>query len=49
MKAIALQTTYPAEQLQDAHAIIGSLADVTAILSDGSISLEFAPLSLAQR
>jgi sugar-phosphatase len=49
MKAIALQTTYPAEQLQDAHAIIGNLADVKAILRDGSISLEFAPLSLAQR
>jgi len=48
MKAIALQTTYPAEQLQDAHAIIGNLADVKAIL-DGSISLELAPLSLAQR
>jgi sugar-phosphatase len=49
MKAIALQTTYPAQQLQDAHAIIGNLADVKAILRDGSISLEFAPLSLAQR
>src|SRR6185437_14425731 len=49
MKAIALQTTYPAEPLQDAHAIIGNLADVKAILRDGSISLEFAPLSLAQR
>jgi len=48
MKAIALQTTYPAEQLQDAHAIIGNLADVKAIL-DGSISLELAPLSFAQR
>jgi sugar-phosphatase len=40
MKAIALQTTYPAEQLQDAHAIIGNLADVKAILRDGSIALE---------
>ena len=49
MKVIALQTTYPAEQLQDAHAIIGNLADVKAILRDGNISLEFAPLSLAQR
>jgi mannitol-1-/sugar-/sorbitol-6-phosphatase len=49
MNVIALQTTYPAEQLQDAHAIIGNLADVKAILRDGSISLEFAPLSLAQR
>jgi sugar-phosphatase len=49
MKAIALQTTYPAEQLQDANAIIGNLADVKAILRDGDISLELAPLSLAQR
>jgi sugar-phosphatase len=49
MNVIALQTTYPAEQLQDAHAIIGNLADVKAILRDGNISLEFAPLSLAQR
>jgi hypothetical protein len=49
MKVIALQTTYSAEQLQDAHAIIGNLADVKAILRDGDISLELAPLSLAQR
>src|SRR6476661_4087709 len=30
MKAIALQTTYPPDQLQAAHAIIGNLADVRA-------------------
>src|SRR6478672_8186977 len=43
MKAIALQTTYPADQLQAAHAIIGSLADVKANLADEGITLEFAP------
>ena len=48
MKAIALQTTYPAEQLQDANAIIGNLADVKAILSDGSISLELAAFPVAK-
>ena len=49
MKAIALQTTYPADQLQAAHAIIGNLADVTAILRDGDISLELAPFPAAKR
>jgi mannitol-1-/sugar-/sorbitol-6-phosphatase len=48
MKVIALQTTYPAEQLQDADAIIGNLADVTAILHDGNISLELAPFPVAK-
>lgn len=48
MKVIALQTTYPAEQLQDAHAIIGNLADVKAILRDGSINLELAALAVAK-
>ena len=43
MKAIALQTTYPADQLQSAHAIIRSLADVKATVRDKSIGLEFAP------
>lgn len=48
MKVIALQTTYPAEQLQDADAIIGNLADVKAILRDGNISLEFALFPVAK-
>ncbi|MBZ5490899.1 MAG: HAD family hydrolase [Acidobacteriia bacterium] len=42
MKAIALQTTYPADQLQAAHAIIGNLADVKATLRDGDVALELA-------
>ncbi len=46
MKAIALQTTYPADQLQAAHAIIGNLADVKASLRDGNITLELAPVAI---
>jgi sugar-phosphatase len=48
MKAIALQTTYPADQLQAAHAIIGSLADVKATLLDGDIKLELVPPPVAK-
>ena len=48
MKAIALQTTYPADQLQAANAIIGTLADVKATLRDGKIALELAPLPLVK-
>ncbi|HSK42820.1 MAG TPA: HAD family hydrolase [Candidatus Binatia bacterium] len=39
MKVIALQTTYPADQLQAADAIISNLADVKATLRDRNISL----------
>jgi sugar-phosphatase len=46
MKVIALQTTYPADQLQAAHAIIGNLADVKASLRNESITLEFAPIPM---
>jgi hypothetical protein len=46
MKAIALQTTYPPDQLQAAHAIIGNLADVKASLRNESITLEFAPIPM---
>jgi sugar-phosphatase len=46
MKAIALQTTYLADQLQGAHAIIGNLADVNASLRDGNITLELAPVAI---
>ena len=49
MKTIALQTTYPAEQLQDANAIIGNLADVKAVLRDGNMSLELAASPVAKR
>ena len=48
MKAIALQTTYPADQLQAANAIIENLADVKATLHDEGITLEFAPLAIAK-
>lgn len=48
MKAIALQTTYPADQLQAAHAILGNLADVTATLCDGNITLALTPFPVAK-
>lgn len=48
MQAIALQTTYPANQLQAAHAIIGNLADVKATLLDGNISLQIAQFPAAK-
>jgi sugar-phosphatase len=48
MNAIALQTTYPADQLRAANAIIDSLADVKATLTDGNIALEIAPLAIAK-
>ena len=48
MKAIALQTTYPADQLRAANAIIGSLADVKATVRDDGIALEFAPFAIAK-
>ena len=48
MKAIALQTTYPADQLQAANAIIANLADVQATLGDEGIALEFSPLAIAK-
>jgi mannitol-1-/sugar-/sorbitol-6-phosphatase len=48
MKAIALQTTYPADQLQAANAIIGTLADVKATLRDGDIALELVPFPLVK-
>ncbi|HZE24097.1 MAG TPA: HAD-IA family hydrolase [Blattabacteriaceae bacterium] len=48
MKAIALQTTYPADQLQAANAIIGTLANVKATLREGKIALELAPFPLVK-
>lgn len=48
MKTIALQTTYAAEQLQDANAIIGNLADVKASLRDGNISLALIPIPMVK-
>jgi sugar-phosphatase len=40
MQAIALQTTYPADQLLTANAIVRTLADVRVTLRDESIILE---------
>jgi sugar-phosphatase len=48
MSVIALQTTYPADQLRAANAIIGNLADVRANLRNDGITLEFAPLPLVK-
>jgi len=48
MKAIALQTTYPADQLQAAHAIIGSLADVKANVRGKTISIELVPIPMVK-
>ena len=48
MKAIALQTTYPADHLQAAHWIIGNLADVKATLREGKIGLELAQFPLVK-
>ena len=48
MKAIALQTTYPAEKLQGAKAIIGNLADVKATVCDENISLELIPIPMVK-
>jgi sugar-phosphatase len=48
MKAIALQTTYPLNQLHDAGAIIGNLAGVKATLQDGNIRLELAPIPIVK-
>jgi sugar-phosphatase len=48
IKIIALQTTYPVDQLHDADAIIRSLADVKASLRDRNIRLELAPFPIAK-
>lgn len=48
MRTIALQTTYPADQLQAANAIIGNLADVKATLRDGNIILQLASFPVAK-
>jgi sugar-phosphatase len=48
MKTIALQTTYSADQLQGAHAIIGNLADVKADFCDENIALEIISIPLAK-
>jgi mannitol-1-/sugar-/sorbitol-6-phosphatase len=46
MQAIALQTTYPAQELHAADAIIASLADVKAELRGETILLHLAPMPM---
>jgi sugar-phosphatase len=48
MQAIALQTTYPARELQAADAIVASLADVKAELSSETILLHVAPMPMVK-
>jgi len=46
MQAVALQTTYPAHELQAADAIVASLADVKAELRGEAIALHIAPIPM---
>jgi sugar-phosphatase len=48
MQAIALQTTYPAKDLQAADAIVASLADVKAELRGEVIVLHVAPIPMVK-
>ncbi|HXO38821.1 MAG TPA: HAD-IA family hydrolase [Candidatus Acidoferrum sp.] len=48
MHAVALQTTYPPDQLQGAHAIIRYLADVKARLREENIILEVASVPIVK-
>ncbi|HEX3153612.1 MAG TPA: HAD family hydrolase [Candidatus Angelobacter sp.] len=48
MKIIALQTTYPAEQLRAAETIIHNLADVNVNFHNDEITLEFAPIPVVK-
>jgi sugar-phosphatase len=48
MRAIALQTTYPAQDLQAADAIAASLADVKAERSGETILLHVAPIPMVK-
>jgi len=48
MQAIALQTTYPAQELQAADAIVASLADVKAELRGEVILLHVSPTPVSE-
>src|SRR6267154_1260838 len=48
MQAVALQTTYPAHQLEAAHAIIRNLADVKAALRDECVTLEVVSVPIVK-
>jgi sugar-phosphatase len=49
MQTVALQTTYPPEQLQAAQAIVLNLADVKAKLREDNIILEVASIPVVKR
>ena len=48
MQAVALQTTYPAHQLEAAHAIIRNLADVKATLREENVILEVVSVPIVK-
>jgi mannitol-1-/sugar-/sorbitol-6-phosphatase len=48
MQAVALQTTYPAHQLQAARAIIRNLADVKATLREDNIILDVVSIAIVK-
>lgn len=48
MQVIALQTTYPAQELQAANAIVASLADVKAEVRGEVIVLHVAPIPMVK-
>jgi len=48
MQAVALQTTYPADQLEAAHAIIRNLADVKATLREENVILEVVSVPIVK-
>jgi len=48
MQTVALQTTYPAHELQFADAIVTSLADVRAELRGGGIFLQVASVTMVK-
>lgn len=48
MQAIALQTTYPAQELQAADAIVATLADIKAEMRGETIVLHVAPMPIGE-
>jgi sugar-phosphatase len=48
MQTVALQTTYPLDQLQVANAVVCNLADVKAVVREEGITIELAPIQLVK-